>query len=123
MLAGMRIVTWNVNPIVPRLPRVLDFLEQTAPDVLCLQELKSTTEKFPAAEIEALGYEVAAYGIGQWNGVGIVSRGGGGGGAGGGWCRGGACPRGCAACRGSRSSTALPRRVRSARRVGACGCG
>lgn len=74
MLAGMRIATWNVNSIVPRLPRVLEFLEQTAPDVLCLQELKNSTEKFPAAEVEALGYEVAAYGLGRWNGVGIVSR-------------------------------------------------
>jgi exodeoxyribonuclease III len=70
----MRIATWNVNSIVPRLPRVLEFLEKTAPDVLCLQELKNTTEKFPAEEVRALGYEVAAYGLGRWNGVGIVSR-------------------------------------------------
>ena len=70
MLAGMRIATWNVNSIVPRLPRVLEFLEQTAPDVLCLQELKNATEKFPFAEVEALGYEVAAHGLGRWNGVG-----------------------------------------------------
>ena len=74
MLALMRIATWNVNSIVPRLPRVLDWLEHTAPDVLCLQELKNTTEAFPAAEIQALGYDVAAYGLGRWNGVGIVSR-------------------------------------------------
>jgi len=74
MLAAMRIVTWNVNSIVPRLPRVLDFLEHTAPDVLCLQELKNTTEAFPADEVRALGYEVAAYGLGRWNGVGIISK-------------------------------------------------
>ena len=70
----MRIVTWNVNSIVPRLPRVLDFLEHTAPDVLCLQELKNTTEAFPADEVRALGYEVAAYGLGRWNGVAILSK-------------------------------------------------
>ncbi|WP_326833937.1 exodeoxyribonuclease III [Amycolatopsis rhabdoformis] len=70
----MRIATWNVNSIVPRLPRVLDWLEHSAPDVLCLQELKNTTEAFPADEVKALGYEVAAYGLGRWNGVAIVSR-------------------------------------------------
>ncbi|WIX78100.1 exodeoxyribonuclease III [Amycolatopsis carbonis] len=70
----MRIATWNVNSIVPRLPRVLDWLEHAAPDVLCVQELKNTTEAFPAEEVKALGYDVAAYGLGRWNGVAIVSR-------------------------------------------------
>ncbi|MFI5608095.1 exodeoxyribonuclease III [Amycolatopsis sp. NPDC051903] len=70
----MRIATWNVNSIVPRLPRVLDWLEHTAPDVLCLQELKNTTDAFPAEEVKALGYDVAAFGLGRWNGVAIVSR-------------------------------------------------
>jgi len=71
---SVRVATWNVNSIVPRLPRVLDWLDHTAPDVLCLQELKNTTEKFPAEEISARGYEVAAYGLGRWNGVAILSR-------------------------------------------------
>ncbi|MEV6902704.1 exodeoxyribonuclease III [Amycolatopsis sp. NPDC051372] len=70
----MRIATWNVNSIVPRLPRVLDWLEHSGPDVLCLQELKNTTEAFPLEPVRALGYEVAAYGLGRWNGVAIVSR-------------------------------------------------
>ncbi|RJQ81428.1 exodeoxyribonuclease III [Amycolatopsis panacis] len=70
----MRVATWNVNSIVPRLPRVLDWLEHTAPDVLCLQELKNTTEAFPVEPVRALGYEVAAYGLGRWNGVAIVSK-------------------------------------------------
>lgn len=74
ILAVVRIATWNVNSIVPRLPRVLDWLEHSAPDVLCLQELKNTTEAFPADEVKALGYDVAAYGLGRWNGVAIVSR-------------------------------------------------
>ncbi|MFE3175699.1 exodeoxyribonuclease III [Amycolatopsis sp. NPDC059090] len=70
----VRVATWNVNSIVPRLPRVLDWLDRTAPDVLCLQELKNTTEAFPADEITARGYEVAAYGLGRWNGVAILSK-------------------------------------------------
>jgi exodeoxyribonuclease-3 len=74
ILAVVRIATWNVNSIVPRLPRVLDGLERTAPDVLCLQELKNATEAFPADEVKALGYDVAAFGLGRWNGVAILSR-------------------------------------------------
>ncbi|MBB4684604.1 exodeoxyribonuclease III [Amycolatopsis jiangsuensis] len=70
----MRVATWNVNSIVPRLPRVLDWLEHTAPDVLCLQELKNTTEAFPVEPVRSLGYEVAAYGLGRWNGVAILSK-------------------------------------------------
>ena len=74
ILGGMRISTWNVNSIGPRLPRVLDWLAHSAPDVLCLQELKGTTEAFPVEPVRELGYEVAAYGLGRWNGVAILSR-------------------------------------------------
>ena len=70
----MRIATWNVNSVGARLPRLLAWLESAGPDVLCLQELKCTTEKFPYAEVAALGYEVAAYGLGRWNGVAILSK-------------------------------------------------
>jgi exodeoxyribonuclease-3 len=70
----MRIATWNVNSVGARLPRLVAWLESARPDVLCLQELKSTTEAFPNAEVEALGYEVAAYGTGRWNGVAILSK-------------------------------------------------
>ncbi|WP_370942543.1 exodeoxyribonuclease III [Amycolatopsis sp. cg5] len=70
----MRIATWNVNSVGARLPRLLAWLESAAPDVLCLQELKCTTEAFPLAEVSALGYEVAAYGLGRWNGVAILSK-------------------------------------------------
>ncbi|TNC23054.1 exodeoxyribonuclease III [Amycolatopsis alkalitolerans] len=69
----MRIATWNVNSIVARLPRVLAWLESAKPDVVCLQELKCTTDAFPP-EVAGLGYEVAAYGLGRWNGVAILSR-------------------------------------------------
>ncbi|MEZ5117456.1 MAG: exodeoxyribonuclease III [Candidatus Nanopelagicales bacterium] len=70
----MRIATWNVNGVNPRLPRLLAWLEDVAPDVLGLQELKCPTDQFPFAEVEALGYEVAAYGEGRWNGVALLSR-------------------------------------------------
>ncbi len=55
-----------------RLPRLVDWLAGTKPDVLCLQETK--VADFPAAAVEELGYEVAAYGNGRWNGVAILSR-------------------------------------------------
>ncbi len=70
----MRIATWNVNSIGARLPRVLDWLDTAQPDVVALQELKTTTEAFPHHEIEQLGYEVAAHGQGRWNGVALLSR-------------------------------------------------
>lgn len=70
----MRIATWNVNSIAARLSRLLAWLDSAGPDVLCLQELKTTTDAFPRDEVSALGYEVAAYGLGRWNGVAILSR-------------------------------------------------
>jgi len=68
----MRIATWNVNSVGARLPRLLPWLEQTAPDVVALQETK--TARFPEAEVGALGYQVAHAGDGRWNGVAILSR-------------------------------------------------
>lgn len=68
----MRIATWNVNSVGARLPRLLPWLEQVAPDVVALQETK--TASFPVAEVAPLGYEVAHAGDGRWNGVAILSR-------------------------------------------------
>ncbi|TLW94931.1 exodeoxyribonuclease III [Saccharomonospora piscinae] len=70
----MRLATWNVNSITARLPRVLAWLEAARPDVLCLQELKCDDEAFPREAIEELGYDVASYGAGRWNGVAVLSR-------------------------------------------------
>ena len=70
----MRIATWNVNSVVARLPKLLDWLGTAQPDVVCLQELKTSVEQFPGDEVAALGYEVAVHGTGRWNGVGILSR-------------------------------------------------
>jgi exodeoxyribonuclease-3 len=70
----MRFATWNVNSVKARLPRLLEWLDTTKPDVLCLQETKVPEDGFPAAEVAELGYATAAYGEGRWNGVAVLSR-------------------------------------------------
>ncbi|MBA2763918.1 MAG: exodeoxyribonuclease III [Thermoleophilaceae bacterium] len=69
--------TWNVNSVKQRLPRLLSWLEERAPDVLCLQETKLADEAFAALLDEQLsgrGYQVAVHGETAWNGVAILSR-------------------------------------------------
>jgi exodeoxyribonuclease-3 len=70
----MRIATYNVNSINARLPNLLRWLEQTAPHVVCLQELKAPQEKFPEAAIREAGYGVIWHGQKSWNGVAILAR-------------------------------------------------
>jgi exodeoxyribonuclease-3 len=70
----MRLATWNVNSVTARLPRLLDWLDGTKPDVLCLQEIKVAEAAFPRAEVGELGYAMAVHGTGRWNGVAILSR-------------------------------------------------
>lgn len=70
----MRIATWNVNSIKARLPRVLEWLREAAPDVALLQELKAETKAFPAPEIEDLGYGLAVAGQKTYNGVAVLSK-------------------------------------------------
>jgi exodeoxyribonuclease-3 len=70
----MRFATWNVNSVKARLPRLLEWLDATKPDVLCLQETKVPADGFPTDEVGELGYETAAYGTGRWNGVALLSR-------------------------------------------------
>src|ERR671922_788825 len=73
----VRIATWNVNSIKQRVPRLLPWLDQRQPDVVCLQETKLADEAFAelvGAELADRGYEVAAHGEAQWNGVAILSR-------------------------------------------------
>ncbi|MEE9277070.1 MAG: exodeoxyribonuclease III [Dehalococcoidia bacterium] len=69
----MRIVTWNVNSIRARENRVLNWLQQARPDVLCLQELKCTEEQFPYDGFEQLGYYLTIHGQKTYNGVAIAS--------------------------------------------------
>ena len=70
----MRIATWNVNSIGARLPRLLPWLEERAPDVVALQETKCADAAFPFADVKALGYDAVHNGDGRWNGVAVLSR-------------------------------------------------
>jgi exodeoxyribonuclease-3 len=71
----MRIATYNINGIGARLPRLLEWLEETQTDIVCLQELKAPDERFPELEIKALGYNALWHGQKSWNGVAILARG------------------------------------------------
>ncbi len=71
----MKIATYNVNGINGRLPVLLRWLDEQAPDVVCLQELKASDDKFPSAALEAAGYSAIWHGQKSWNGVAILSRG------------------------------------------------
>ncbi|MBI1403959.1 MAG: exodeoxyribonuclease III [Porphyrobacter sp.] len=69
----MKIATFNINGIKARLPRLIEWLEETRPAVACLQEIKSQDEGFPAEDIEALGYAVLTHGQKAFNGVAILA--------------------------------------------------
>jgi exodeoxyribonuclease III len=71
---ALRIATYNVNGINGRLPNLLAWLKQAAPEIVCLQELKAPDEKFPAAAIRAAGYGAIWNGQKSWNGVAILAR-------------------------------------------------
>ena len=71
----MRIATFNINNVNRRLPNLLAWLADTAPDVVCLQELKSTDRAFPVAAINAAGYGAVWRGQTAWNGVAILAKG------------------------------------------------
>ena len=73
----MRLATWNVNSALVRLPRLLPWLDERAPDVVCLQETKLSDEAWEkdlAAPLAERGYAVAHHGEGRWNGVALLSR-------------------------------------------------
>ncbi|MCA1644123.1 MAG: exodeoxyribonuclease III [Chloroflexi bacterium] len=73
----MRVATWNVNSVKQRVPRLLPWLDERQPDVVCLQETKLADSAFRAllgAELERRGYAVGLHGEAQWNGVAILSR-------------------------------------------------
>ena len=73
----MRIATWNVNSVKQRLPRLLPWLDERRPDVVCLQETKLSDDAFAAllgTELQNRGYAFALHGEVQWNGVAILSR-------------------------------------------------
>lgn len=71
----MKLATYNVNGVNGRLPVLIRWLEQSEPDIVCLQELKAPEEKFPTAAIEKAGYGAIWHGQKSWNGVAILVRG------------------------------------------------
>ena len=71
----MKIVSYNVNGIKARLPRLVEYLTEQQPDIVCLQELKSSDETFPEGDIRAAGYGAVWHGQKAFNGVAILARG------------------------------------------------
>ena len=72
----MKVVTYNINGIVGRLPLLLDWLARTSPDVVCLQELKTDARRFPITALRDAGYGAAWNAEGAYNGVAILTKGG-----------------------------------------------
>ena len=76
-VVSVRIATWNVNSVKQRVPRLLPWLDERQPDVVCLQETKLADDAFDellGKELADRGYEVAVHGEATWNGVAILSR-------------------------------------------------
>lgn len=71
----MKIVSYNVNGIKARLPRLIEYVQEEQPDVVCLQELKSSDDTFPEADIRAAGYGAVWHGQKGFNGVAVLARG------------------------------------------------
>jgi exodeoxyribonuclease-3 len=70
----MKIVTWNINGVRARIGNLTHWLTESAPDIVCLQEIKTVDDQFPRAEIEALGYNVETNGQKGFNGVALLSK-------------------------------------------------
>jgi exodeoxyribonuclease-3 len=70
----MKLATWNINSLTVRLPQVLDWLAANPVDVLALQEIKMTDDKFPHAAFQAAGFESVCFGQKTYNGVALISK-------------------------------------------------
>jgi exodeoxyribonuclease-3 len=70
----MRVASWNINSVRARTDRLVTWLKESSPDVLCLQELKCTDDQFPRLEIEAAGYRAETFGQKTYNGVAVLSK-------------------------------------------------
>lgn len=70
----MKIVSWNINSLRKRQDRLFEWLEKTKPDIVCLQETKSTDEQFPILSLQSAGYDAAYHGEKSYNGVAILSK-------------------------------------------------
>ena len=70
----MKIISWNVNSVRARIENIKDYIEDSAPDVLLLQEIKTQNENFPNHEFKNLGYTSYVFGQKSYNGVAIISK-------------------------------------------------
>jgi exodeoxyribonuclease III len=70
----VRLVSWNVNSLKARSPRVFELLAQHAPDVVCVQETKCAADAFPHDDLAAAGYRAVDHSCGRWNGVALLVR-------------------------------------------------
>src|SRR5687768_2800908 len=71
----MKIVTYNLNGIRARLPRMIEYLDEQKPDIICLQEIKCDDDAFPALELAGAGYRGVWHGQKGFNGVAVLARG------------------------------------------------
>ena len=74
LTSALKIVTYNVNGIKARLPRLIEYLTEQQPDIVCLQELKASDDTFPIAEVAAAGYGAVWHGQKAWNGVAVLAK-------------------------------------------------
>jgi len=70
----MRIITYNVNSLKARMPRLLALIDEHQPDVLCVQETKASAQSFPHFDLQAAGYVAADHSAGRWAGVAVIAR-------------------------------------------------
>ena len=70
----MKIISWNVNSVRARIANIQDYIKESAPDILLLQEIKTQDESFPYEEFKKIGYESHVFGQKSYNGVAIISR-------------------------------------------------
>ena len=70
----MKIISWNVNSVRARITNILDYIKQSSPDILLLQEIKTQDISFPYEDFENIGYKSYVFGQKSYNGVAIISK-------------------------------------------------
>ena len=70
----MKIISWNVNSVRARITNILEYIKDTLPDILFLQEIKTQDESFPYEDFKKIGYESHVFGQKSYNGVAIISK-------------------------------------------------
>ncbi len=70
----MKLISWNVNSVRARIENIKNYIKDSAPDILFLQEIKTQNENFPSEEFKSLGYISYVFGQKSYNGVAIISK-------------------------------------------------